>query len=163
MIALPDDFWWWFLWPAMLKQWWQYYQFCHSWDKWLLVYYCIGFPSTTVENSSDNLLHVWKCVICFSFVSVRFDEWLLWQYANSYSIMATEAGISSVQLILQRVIYAGGNIIWTYFDHLNCKKKKKTLNCKQTICCAKQSVQWFPSISTVQLVFFKWRVINMSC
>lgn len=35
---------------------------------------------------------------------------------------------------------------WTYFDHLNCKKKKKTLNCKQTICCAKQSVQWFPSI-----------------
>lgn len=52
---------------------------------------------------------------------------------------------------------------WTYFDHLNCKKKKKTLNCKQTICCAKQSVQWFPSISTVQLVFFKWRVINMSC
>ena len=60
--------------------------------------------------------------------------------------MATEAGISSVQLILQRVIYAGGNIVWTYFDHLNCKKKKKTLNCKQTICCAKQSVQWFPSI-----------------
>lgn len=51
------------------------------------------------------------------------------------------------------------DILWSS----KLQKEEKTLNCKQAICCAKQSVQWFPCISTVQLVFFKWRVINMSC